>query len=112
MTGVKHTPGPWRWSNAYDATNGEKTWSLLGNGDYGILSCDGVSNSPQCLGRTGISDADLIAAAPDMLKDLKDALAAFEQIGEDKMLKLLGDGFGICCLMSDMKKTIAKAGAA
>lgn len=69
---VKHTQGPWLWTKKYPASNGEETWTLVGAGDYGILSCDGLSNSPQSIGRTGIYDADLIAAAPDMLELLEE----------------------------------------
>lgn len=68
----KHTPGPWSWSNAYETTDGRRTWSLVSeeNG-YGILSCDGEENSPQ-----GINDepnARLIAAAPELLEALQAA---------------------------------------
>ena len=63
----KHTPGPWRWSDEYSARDLSDTWTLLGSDGHGILSCDGIGNSPQCLNK---SDASLIAAAPDILEAL------------------------------------------
>ena len=62
-----HTAGEWWWSIDYKTAEGEKTFSLLGDGGYGILMCDGVPNSPQGLGKHGESDAALIAAAPSLL---------------------------------------------
>lgn len=59
---AKHTPGPWYWSDDYQARDLSDTWSLLGAGGYGILSCDGKPNSPQ---EVNCADARLIAAAPD-----------------------------------------------
>lgn len=64
----KHTPGAWKWSDDYQDRRGEKTWSLLGKDGYGILSCDGIGNSPQGLGND--DNARLIAAAPDLLEAL------------------------------------------
>lgn len=63
-----HTKGPWRWTNEYPDGNGDKTWSLLGEGGFGILSCDGTANSPQHIRP---DDAPLIAAAPNMLEALE-----------------------------------------
>lgn len=59
-----HTPGPWSWSGAFSARDGSSTESLLGAGGYGVLSCDGLGNSPR------EADARLIAAAPELLAAL------------------------------------------
>jgi len=67
---MTHTSGPWRWTNEYPAGDGTDTWSLLGEGGFGILSCDGAANSPQNIRP---DDAPLIAAAPDMLEALEKA---------------------------------------
>ncbi|PJO71243.1 hypothetical protein CWD92_16290 [Burkholderia thailandensis] len=65
MSEIKHTPGPWYWDDRYPTSStGEKTWSLIGADGYGILSCDGIENSPQGLNDFG--NAMQIAAAPDM----------------------------------------------
>lgn len=67
---TKHTPGEWYWTDAYPkSSDGERTWSLIGAGGYGILSCDGVGNSPQ--GLNNEANARLIAAAPEMLVALE-----------------------------------------
>jgi hypothetical protein len=73
---VRHTPGPWLWTDEYGATNGERTWSLVsGANGYGILSCDGLANSPQEIGGNGQADAALIAAAPELLEALQAFMA-------------------------------------
>ena len=72
MSEAKHTPGPWSWSDKFlTSDSAQHTWSLLGANGYGILSCDGDSNSPQYLGESGKADALLIAAAPELLEALK-----------------------------------------
>ena len=69
------TPGEWYWSDAYPTQDGRKTWSLIGDGGFGILSCDGDENSPQSV---NVADAELIAACdPDTIRALleeRDAL--------------------------------------
>ena len=69
------TPGEWYWSDAYPTQDGRKTWSLIGDGGFGILSCDGDENSPQSV---NLADAELIAACdPDTIRALleeRDAL--------------------------------------
>ena len=71
------TPGEWYWSDAYPTQDGRKTWSLIGDGGFGILSCDGDENSPQSV---NFAAAELIAACdPDTIRallDERDALAA------------------------------------
>lgn len=72
MNKTKHTRGPWHWSNHYRDSRDDITWSLVDSTGYGILSCDGVCNSPQGFGDH--ENAALIAAAPDMYEALKIAL--------------------------------------
>jgi hypothetical protein len=71
------TPGQWYWSDAYPTQDGRKTWSLIGDGGVGILSCDGDENSPQSV---NFAAAELIAACDsDTIRELlaeRDALAA------------------------------------
>jgi len=71
---MSHTPGPWQWSDEYLTSNQDKTWSLLGADGYGILSCDGLGNSPQEIGSNGRANARLISAAPDLLEALVDLI--------------------------------------
>jgi len=62
------TPGEWYWSDAYRTPDGRKTWSLIGDGGFGILSCDGEENSPQSV---NVAAAELIAACdPDTIRAL------------------------------------------
>src|SRR5690606_17958848 len=69
------TPGEWYWTDAYRTPDGRKTWSLIGDGGFGILSCDGEENSPQSVNAAA---AELIAACdPDTVRALlaeRDAL--------------------------------------
>lgn len=69
------TPGEWYWTDAYPTQDGRKTWSLIGDGGFGILSCDGEENSPQSVNTAA---AELIAACdPDTIRELlaeRDAL--------------------------------------
>jgi hypothetical protein len=62
------TPGEWYWSDAYPTQDGRETWSLIGDGGFGILSCDGEENSPQSVNAAA---AELIAACdPDTIRAL------------------------------------------
>jgi hypothetical protein len=74
---MEPTPGEWYWSDEYFTPDGRKTWSLLGDGGFGILSCDGEENSPQSVNAAA---AELIAACdPDTIRELldeRDALRA------------------------------------
>jgi len=81
MSAAKHTPGPWYWSNEYLTSDNERnTWTLLGFGGYGILSCDGDANSPHSLGASGEANASLIAAAPELLEALERLSAQCERL--------------------------------
>jgi len=74
---AQHTPGPWEWTPDFETVDGRETWSLVNADGWGILSCDGVENSPQVA--TSIHDARLIAAAPDLLA----ALVEIRQVARD-----------------------------
>jgi len=79
---MSHTPGPWHWSDRYPmVSSGEKTWSLIGEDGYGILSCDGVENSPQ--GLNDEANARLIAAAPDLLEAIQGIRSFVEMFNGD-----------------------------
>lgn len=78
MSAARHTPWPWRWSNEFQTSEGNETWSLLGSDGFGILSCDGAPNSPQ---NVNPHDARLIAAAPELLEQLRNAVAMLEARG-------------------------------
>lgn len=77
MSKQSHTPGPWEWSESYKTEDGRETFTLVcENYEYGILSCDGLGNSPQSLGPQGMADAKLIVAAPELLE----ACQAFKRL--------------------------------
>lgn len=60
------TPGPWEWSDSYSSRASDETMTLMGAEGDGVLSCDGVENSPLP------KDARLIAAAPELVEVLKE----------------------------------------
>ncbi|HEJ6002042.1 TPA: hypothetical protein SL812_003336 [Pseudomonas aeruginosa] len=69
MSKQSHTPGPWKWTESFKTEDGRETFSLVCEKYvYGILSCDGLGNSPQSLGPQGEADAKLIVAAPELLE--------------------------------------------
>ena len=72
------TPGEWYWSDAYHTQDGRETWSLIGDGGFGILSCDGEENSPQSVDAAA---AELIAACnPDTIRELLEERDALEKV--------------------------------
>ena len=75
MTQGKHTPGPWVWATS-------NSWSRLmrvGGKDGGIL-CPVVHqyDAHPDLSIPNEADARLIAAAPEMLEALKEAVEVFQ----------------------------------
>lgn len=71
MSKQSHTPGPWKWTESFETEDGRETFTLVCEKyEYGILSCDGLGNSPQSLGPQGEADAKLIVAAPELLEAL------------------------------------------
>lgn len=59
------TNGPWEWSDTYQTRDLSDTWSLVGSQGFGILSCDGICNSPQNLNPF---DAKAIEVLPELLE--------------------------------------------
>lgn len=78
----RHTPGPWEWTTNYTSSTNEPTWSLIDGTGYGILSCDGIGNSPQGLGGTGHANARLIAVAPELLGTAKSTSVDCSNVAE------------------------------
>ena len=78
MSTTKHTPGPWSWTDEYQARDLSETWTLIGPDGYGILSCDGKANSPM---EFHPSNARLITAAPELLEVLKTTLGNIKSLG-------------------------------
>lgn len=71
-----HTPGPWKWEREWK----EDEYSKYYNGSMGNLEPDILcfgSNGAEGIYCTTKADADLIAAAPDLLKALKRASHQF-----------------------------------
>jgi len=95
MKKPNYTPGPWYWTDDVQARDLCDTWSLIDDQGFGVLSCDGLANSPQ---HVNPSDAALIAAAPSLaeaLHELLNATALQDEISEEreaaiKALKLAG----------------------
>lgn len=109
MSEIKHTPGPWYWDDRYPASEGRKTWSLIGANGYGILSCDGEENSPQ-----GLNDhvnACLIAAAPELLEAAEAALKALEAIADEMTVgdRYTNAGQHLLDALTPCRDAIAKA---
>ena len=63
---TQYTPGRWGWDSSYKDSHGNMTLSLVNENGHGILSCDGLENSPIP------ADANLIAAAPSLLRAVEE----------------------------------------
>jgi len=80
MGEVKHTPGPWRLrTNRHTATNGE-SWGWVSENTDANISLPGLSRF-EWQGDTGRANARLIAASPDLLEALRDAVA--DELGDN-----------------------------
>lgn len=117
---LSYTPGPWHWSDGYRASDGRRTWSLVSEKTgYGILSCDGVANSPQGLCDPG--NADLIASAPtllaqrdQLLKALTNAETLLTQMhiatnGDDEPTELRNVYPGVWTIIDQCRAAVEKA---
>lgn len=109
MSKQSHTPGPWKWSESYKTEDGRETFTLVcENYEYGILSCDGLGNSPQSLGPQGMADAKLIVAAPELLEALQGMLEVYGgQYNDDCLPKSSSE----LDLIQQARAAIAKATA-
>lgn len=72
-TQTKHTPGPWNLSEDGDLVIGKRGPFRLVKG---FMAAGGMPDAAEAL-----ANANLIAAAPELLQACKDALAAFEYNG-------------------------------
>lgn len=73
MSESKHSPLPWSWDDTYKATDGGPTWTLMAATGYGVLSCDGLLNSPQ---HCNPHDAEFIVRACNSYYGMRKALQA------------------------------------
>lgn len=74
----------WSWTSEYKTKHGEPTWSLIkGPYGFGILSCDGLDNSPSAI------DRDLIQSAPELdeaVDELLGLIAATQRLLVDRIV--------------------------
>jgi hypothetical protein len=97
MTQVKHTPGPWRARKRVHSHK-MRVWSSRdGHANYGVKPGDKIVADVDLA-----SNAYLIAAAPDLLEALEDAMDAWETHCKS------GDSMQ-GCWESDARAAIAKA---
>ena len=100
---TKHTPGPWKFTKEYHP-------ELIGADKTRIIfkDDDGACGDPECCGGrsewVAIRECDrpLIAAAPELLEALKEAVRALEHLHETEDLNTLPMARGF-------QKVIAKA---
>lgn len=79
----------WSWTQEYRTTGGLPTWTLVKTPyGHGVLSCDGVSNSPSA------GERALIAAAPN-LDEALDAALALIRSAQDFLAKYIVPDSGI-----------------
>jgi len=95
MSEARFTKGPWNWSSEFTNDAHEPTYSLLGDGSYGILSCD-EPNAPQSCNR---HDANLIVTAPELYATVEDLLDVISWLG--------GDGYEVDANRPNVRKAEA-----
>ena len=68
---ARHTPGPW-WVEIETAENAEwsRKWPTIDSENYQVVGTEGLYGDIE----TDIANANLIAAAPDLLAALMDAV--------------------------------------
>ncbi len=75
-----HTPGPWEMADsAYKTSDGEGT--IFSDGDWHIFPPLGELGPIAVVG--GEANARLIAAAPELLRDLEEAIEGLDEVWED-----------------------------
>lgn len=94
MSEPKHTEGPFYWSDSYKDSRGDRTWSLIGDSGFGILSCDGMANSPNG------DDRDHIAAC----------LSACEGVNPEAVPELLDIAYRVGSFSDDQCNEIEVLG--
>ena len=72
MTDTKHTPGPWVWEHWQMGLTAQNGTRVLAYYDYEGMSLYGKTEDEQN------ANAHLIAAAPDLLEALGEAVSAIE----------------------------------
>lgn len=92
MSETKHTPGPWSRSWVYGAirhinknVDSDAFWQPDDGEDPDTANCPNVRSFP--------ADADLIAAAPDLLDALRQAVSV---LGEDGLVECFCRGNFVC----------------
>jgi len=77
MTDVKHTPGPWHYEYDNSDTGAGQWFNILGPDGDGLLHCS-YNASPEVEKRCE-ANARLMATAPELLAQLKFAVAILEE---------------------------------
>lgn len=72
----------WKWTDEYKTRSGDRTWSLvIDYPSFGILSCDGIGNSPSAEYRALIVAAPLLHEAVTdcdaLIKTAQDFLSSY-----------------------------------
>lgn len=107
----EHTPGPWEYGrNEYAIKQGTLSNRIVvrpagqfPHGDW-IADCGSDSNAEQ------VANARLIAAAPDLLACLKDAIGRLEEwIGTDCECDNTHEQNGTTCCLCQYRAAIARA---
>jgi hypothetical protein len=77
-----HTPGPWTIENCTNE-DGSKFLSINGQGPWGCFLADiqagNINGKPADIGLLHLANARLIAAAPELLAVLKDAVPLMQR---------------------------------
>ena len=96
---LKHTPGPWKTTTTYglygiNIANDDEKHTVC---SVPHVTKDVLSNEGKKIGvadvEYGVADARLIAAAPELLEALQDAVNLLTQISEDTDTPLALDKF-------------------
>lgn len=81
---ANHTPGPWTWSESDDGwSHPARTWLSGPNDPRGFVLLGVGEHADGTILIPNQADADLIAAAPDLLEACRFALAGIRQLGSD-----------------------------
>ena len=96
---MTHTPGPWEIAYEDDEgvpyDNGVRIDSPEGPVAFNVIDCS----------------ADLIAAAPDLLKALKDVVGRMEMVAADMRGGLFGHDFGSATYAAGLRRCHERAAA-